>query len=393
MLKQLYKDDTILTPFATTKDWNLSNVANTDLVLAENGNSVAVENIDYGILTASLVSKCSVALENQTFDLIRYREGQKITGLFYPDQDPRNFDTTYKRLVYGQIKNMFYNNYRDPTKMWGLEKIDFDKSFTKKFLADYIRVFDIPTDVFGQKIVEGTITLTDNTLDNDYSIQDDTFGNLLAGTNLFSKQQEIGKSTNFFITGSDSTCDAYFNFNPPNAPSLTGSLFTTGSTSLTWQIGSIVPVSNGFLLQRSLNNTSSFITLLVTGSFSYLDTPLSASSIYYYVVYAFNDFGTSSASNIISVQTAGTDALVDSSGSNYVLGPYDTFEAYSIGTAPTNAGFGWSGNWQTMSIQAGDFVPVIAMDDFLSYTSGSNIATGSGGMGWSANWSGSLTLS
>ena len=34
-------------------------------------------------------------------------------------------DRTYKRLIYSQIKNSFYNDYNDPTKMFGLENIDF----------------------------------------------------------------------------------------------------------------------------------------------------------------------------------------------------------------------------------------------------------------------------
>src|SRR5260221_5326766 len=117
MLKTLQRDDTILTPYIATKDWELSNTANIDLVLAENGIPVAVESVKYTFISAFSVSSCNVSLEQQSLDLAHFREGLKISGLFYPDVDPKNVDGTYKRLVHNQIKTMFYNHYRNPTQI------------------------------------------------------------------------------------------------------------------------------------------------------------------------------------------------------------------------------------------------------------------------------------
>lgn len=201
MLKGIQKNDIATTPYVATKNWNLSNVVNTDLVLAENGNPVAVEYINYFFDSIETGSSCNVAKEHQENDLVEYREGLKISGLFYPDQESLNEDGTYKRVVYNQIKTMFYNNYRDPTKMWGLEKIDFDTSEVKKFLSDKIKVFYIPTNIMGENIIKNSIILTDNSIDNVYTITDDGNCNLFAGMNLFSKQQEVGSFSNEFTTG------------------------------------------------------------------------------------------------------------------------------------------------------------------------------------------------
>lgn len=232
MLKTLKRDDTTLSPYIATKNWDLSNIANTDLILAENGNPVAVENVTYEFLQTIPNYNCKLAKEDQPNDLAIFREGLKTSGLFYPDLDPQNIDGTYKRMVYSQIKTMFYNNYRNPTQIWGTEKIDFDLSGTKKFLSDLIKVFYIPTSIMGEKIIEGSVQVKDNTLDNDYLITDDGQNNLFAGTNLFSKQQEIGKHPNIFATGSDSFCNSYFN-NSNIFNSFSGSL-----SGLMWQIPS-----------------------------------------------------------------------------------------------------------------------------------------------------------
>lgn len=210
MLKILTKDDTTTTPYIVTKNWELSNVANTDLVLAENGNPVAVENVNYYFTYFETSSICSIAKEDQYNDLVTFREGLKTLGLFFPDADPINIDGTYKRIVYNQIKTTFYNNYRDPTKMWGQERIDFDTSKTKKFLSDLIKVFYIPTTIMGEKILEKSVVILDNTLDDTYYITDDGNSNLFAGPNLFSHYQIIGSFENVFSTGSTDFCNNYF---------------------------------------------------------------------------------------------------------------------------------------------------------------------------------------
>jgi hypothetical protein len=217
MLKSLHRNDTVTTPFVVTKNWNLSNVTNEDSILMEHSGSDGLPvALEYLILLPNYTitaSACNIALEQQADDLARYRSGLKLSGIFYPNIDPTNLDGTYQRVVYSQVVNMFYNDYRDPTKIWGLEQIDFDKSKTKRFLSDKFKMFEIPQPVYGEKIIPNTITMVDRTTDNDYIITDDGNCNLFAGTNIFAHQQEIGEFVNTFLSGSSGYCD-YYNYTP-----------------------------------------------------------------------------------------------------------------------------------------------------------------------------------
>jgi len=211
MIKELKKYQIKLTPFTTAKNWSLDNTGNEDLIMTEDDFFLALEFIDFGdgIDNPTLNTSCSLALEQQDADAIHYREGLKLIGNFYPDQDPTNVDGTYKRVVYAQIKTTFYNEYRNPTKMWGLDDIDFELAKTKKYFADQVKLFDIPQIIFGERLVENSVELFDNTLDDSFTIKDDGNGNLIASKNLFSKFQEVGDFVNTFVSGSNNFCDGY----------------------------------------------------------------------------------------------------------------------------------------------------------------------------------------
>ena len=254
MIKLLKKYQVQLTPFEATKDWSLSNVNNDDLLLPEDtGSEVAIaqEIIDYssGFPVDNYI--CDIALEQQDDDLAILEDGLKITGIFYPDIDPTNNDGTYKRSIYYQIRTMFYNMYRDPTEIWGLENIDFELSKTKRKLSDKFRLINIPRNVFGDKITPKSLNIFDNTLDNDYSITDDGNGNVFAGTNLFSHQQEIGEYKNEFDSSSASSyCDLYNHITSSIDDLLidfTGSPYISGpyDTFEGYNTGS-VPLNKGF---------------------------------------------------------------------------------------------------------------------------------------------------
>lgn len=227
MIKLLKGYQVMLTPFQATKNWALSNNGNDEVLLTEDGIPIALEFLDYNEGSGSPVinSSCDIALEQQDDDKANLEIGQKGTGIFYPDTEPTNDDGTFKRTIFSQIQTTFYNAYRDPTKLWGIENIDFELSKNKRRLTDQFRLFDVPPTVFGDKIVPSTVFLMDNSLDNDYLITDDGNGNLNAGTNLFSKQQELGGPfTNSFTTGTSSACNDYWNLSPPPTPTLAGTL-------------------------------------------------------------------------------------------------------------------------------------------------------------------------
>jgi len=78
------------------------------------------------------------------------------------------------------------------------------------------------------------------------------------------------------------------------------------------------------------------------------------------------------------------DALVDLSGSTYTGGPYDTFEAYSSGSNPSNDGYGWASAWEIRTPTSRDFPLIIAIDDLSYYASGSDPNGVNGGTGWNS---------
>ena len=333
MLKSLHKDDTQTIPFVATKDWELSNVTNGDLVLMEHSGSdgppVALEYLEYSPYSPPYTSSaCDIALEQQSLDLASTRDGLNVTGLFYPNIDPQNSDGTYQRMVYSQISNMFYNNYRDPTKIWGIEKIDFDLSQTKRFISDKFKLFDISPSVFGEKMLQNSVILYDTTTDNNYTITDDGNCNLFAGINLFSKQQELGEYSNVYASGSNAGCDLYNSLFPPNIPIIASTLVSNVNICATWNniftnynvwetpwgycgncsdLGILVswninewPVIN-YVIERSTDGITYTIYQTLGGGTTYfLDTNISASTTYFYEVYAENLIGTSSVSNVTS---------------------------------------------------------------------------------------------
>jgi hypothetical protein len=337
MLKSLNINDVLVTPYSAVKECRASNIANTDLILFEHTGSdggpiaVAVEFIDYGDGSSdpTVNSSCSLANELQSLNLATYREGKKINGTFYPTED-QNRDNTYKRIVFNQTKEMFYNNHRDPTKMWGMEEIDFDKSQTKKFLQDKFLILNIPTEIMGEKILPNSVLIDDQTSDDKYTITDDGRCNLVIGTNVFSKHQELGEFVNFFTEGHTNLCDNYWVFNPP-----TGILNLTASqvgglktASLNW-VYSETDVQ-GFYFERSEDSGSTwpYSFYVSDGSARQIyDTTVLYRHTYWYRTYAYNAYGSSNWSNTASVYING---IVILNGPNNVAGDISGSVSFSV---------------------------------------------------------------
>ena len=316
MIKLIKRYQIKLTPFDATKNWEMSTTNNQNLLLHDTGSyidpevPVALEFIDFrGITDLPILNyDCNIALEKQDDDLVETRVGLKNSGLFFPETEPVNEDGTYKRVVYSQIRTMFYNNYKDPTKTWGINNIDFNLSKTQRKISDEFRLFDVPHMIYGDKIIPNSIAINDRALDTDYTITDDGNGNLIAGTNLFSKQQELGKFYNVFEVGRSNTCDNYFSFissSVPTPPS--GSILLSvysGSSVLIWT-SSLYDTFDYYGIQRSINGILfTDYTTSISESNTCIDTLVTSSvggSTYWYRIAAVNTIGTSSFSNTASI--------------------------------------------------------------------------------------------
>jgi len=324
MLKILHKNDTQITAFSVFKNWELSNTSNDDVVLIDTTSSadiaVALEYIQYTTEYPITSSNCDVALEEQLDDLATYRNGLNLQGLFYPATDPQNSDGTYQRVVYSQIYNTFYNLYRDPTKMWGLENLDFQLSNTQRFISDKFIVIDIPQKTFGEKILPTTFVLYNTTTDNNYIMTDDGNCNLYAGTNLFSHQQEVGNYTNNFIQSSSKYCDYYDTLGIPITPimSIQYNICYPPSILISWNLNTFL-VEN-YTIEKSTDGINYNTSYVVDGSqLSYTDTNISYNETYWYRIYASNLLGTSPLSNTASIyaQYITWDIDVDDWDNNY----------------------------------------------------------------------------
>lgn len=208
MIKHINHQNFQTTPFFAAKNWHLFNVESDDLVILESTGSidtVAMEFVDYFISGSSCSSSvntlCSIALEQQDSDRIIYQEAITGSGTFFPDSEPINKDGSFKRLVHSEIKSTFYNKFNDPTKIFGLDYIDFPSGKTFRQISDFVRIFTIPRIIFGERIIENTVQLVDTSIDDNIEIVDDGYQNLIAKSNLFSKVQEVRSFGNIIMTG------------------------------------------------------------------------------------------------------------------------------------------------------------------------------------------------
>jgi hypothetical protein len=232
MLKQLKKTDVTTSPFRATKARELYNVQNPDQVILEQDSAsvvipetpIALDYVDYITGTPLLNRDCDIALEQQTADLALYEEG--ISGSVKPFDSASaeiNLNTgTYKVLLYNQMYRAFYNEYHNPTEIFGMENIDFPLNKANRYLADKFRMFTIPRFVMGDKIAPGSVQFQDTSFDDNVEVQDDSNGNLIAGSNLFSKVQEVRVLGNWVLPGTASyTCPVYYDGPPIFIPNIT----------------------------------------------------------------------------------------------------------------------------------------------------------------------------
>lgn len=380
MIKNINHQNFLTTPFVAAKSWHLHNDSPDGLVILESTGSsdtVALEYVDYSVIPPVLNNSCSIALEQQDSDLINYQEGIEGYGKFYPDQEPTNHDGTFKRLVHSQTKAAFYNKNNDPTKIFGMEFIDFPLGQTFRDLTPEARLFNVPQIVFGERILENSLQLVDHMLDDNVEVIDDGYQNLIATQNLFSKIQEvrtfgndilIGSVTNDCFSQETSSLITLTTQLLTLSSSVSSSLFYTASVKLNWSYLTDESLATGVNVARSTygsNIWTDIATLPVNTSQSY-DLSLLFGFDYFYRVYTFN---TSSILNYSNVEREFFD------------GAFDTFENYSTGQLFNfNKGTGsWENKWKVIA-----FDGLIAADDFEEYAY-NQTSSFDAGFGWDTN--------
>ena len=109
-------------------------------------------------------SDCVLCLEQSEDNFKTIEEGilTDTSVGFDPQIEPQNLNDTFKRITYGQIKNLFYNNSQDPTKLLGLENFDLFLDSKNRVIYDKIKVVTIPQAYFGDTLVKNSIEILDN---------------------------------------------------------------------------------------------------------------------------------------------------------------------------------------------------------------------------------------
>ena len=122
---------------------------------------------------------------------------------FDPKTEPQNLNDTFKRITHNQIKNLFYNDSGDPTKLLGLENFDLFLDAKNRVIYNNLKVVTIPQAYFGDSIVKNSVEILDNTGDQSYTIVDDGLGNLYARDKVFSViKNDQNKTIKYYNTAS-----------------------------------------------------------------------------------------------------------------------------------------------------------------------------------------------
>jgi len=222
MIKSLNKSDILVTPFEAQKNWDNNNLDPSDLILwtsksfDSNGEPILLTGgishiyIDYGDNTFDPLSGlpypitnsyCDLASQQQSAGYVDYQKGVYNPSIIYPtasfytassefynpNTNPLNIDGTYMNLIYDANKHLFYNNYNNFTKTFGMESADL--SITNRILTNTMDVFTIPQQKFGQKIVPHSVNIIDKSFDKTYHVIDDGNCNLVFSGSVFSTYQ------------------------------------------------------------------------------------------------------------------------------------------------------------------------------------------------------------
>ena len=136
----------------------------------------------------TLNSSCNLCLEQSEDNFITIENGVSVDAdiKFNPNDEPQNLNDTFMRITYNQIKNLFYNDSGDPTKLLGLENFDLIFDSKNRVIYNTLKVVTIPQAYFGDAIVKNSVEILDNTGDQPYTIVDDGNGNLHTKDKVFS---------------------------------------------------------------------------------------------------------------------------------------------------------------------------------------------------------------
>lgn len=161
MIKPIQSNEIFNTPFITNKVWTLNSTSSVQTV--EEGYFVSSS---YNFYDSASSAEFGFAVE------------------------PQNDNGTYKRLVYQVVKNAYYNS--NIAQSFGLETTDPGKVI--KIIQDTCVRITLPRTYFGESILRDSVIISDYSKDKNYTILDDSYGNLYVEGTHFINYTEITSS-------------------------------------------------------------------------------------------------------------------------------------------------------------------------------------------------------
>jgi len=182
----------------------------------------------------SRVDDFNLVLEESGDKFINIAEGVKIEKYvrFLPESSSRNVDGTYKRLVYDQIKNSYYSDTKDPTKVLGLENIDVFLDRSKRFIGNSIKVATVPQAYFGDTIQKNSLRIEDNSQEQSITFVDDGDGNVITSGSVFEKIVKDSRHTSSLHPNVGYSVATSEYFSAVGCPSFQSNIIKTGSVDV-----------------------------------------------------------------------------------------------------------------------------------------------------------------
>jgi hypothetical protein len=201
---------------------------------------------------------------------IRIFVGKNLSssGYFKSGSDPKTIDSAsgesrHRRLIYESVKQLYYSNYLsssyisqtgsfdnfDQTTIYNYYSTSYEGSYNgvQKYFPtasnSIIRVLSIPKNIFGSKLVPGTIQISGS----DFNIFDDKEGNLFNVSSSSPSNVELISST---ITGSSDLTPAQ---------KISFSKFYSMGTNLTVSASFVITTISGALASSSLITFNSYL--------------------------------------------------------------------------------------------------------------------------------------
>lgn len=230
MIKSIQSDEIFNTPFISNKSWIVN--ATSSIQTVEEGYFVSSSYVFYDSASAAKYGQVAAV---------------------------QNSNGTYKRLVYQLVKNAYYNE--NVAQSFGLETTDPDKVF--KVLQDTCVRITLPRVYFGEAILKDSVIIYDYSKDKNYTLYDDTYGNLYVDGTHFINYTDVtsriysAPSINFFA----SPTSGFAPLTTVLSPSVTGN-----ATEYFWELGDGTTSTSSSPFSHVYNDIGTYtVSLTVTG--------------------------------------------------------------------------------------------------------------------------------